>query len=356
MKRGFTLIELLAVIVILAIIALIATPAVSKIIEKSKRSAAYQNAIGYVKVIENQMIYGNVEDDTKLLTNGTYVVPLDPIYGVTFKGKGPSSGWIRISNNKVNSYSLVINGYIINKNGDNVEIIKENENNDKSGETIIYRFSEDVLYNGDTIDLKNRKYTTHHEWNDELDKEVDATHDMVGVYSTKLSDVLTISTNYNGESIETRSNPVYLKHTVNSEGIITKSETCLKTSWGTLCQVGGGVYDEAIDDWDDPNYETKKTTLFNFFKSETNTSDELAYSKYKTKKTALFNILAYIRPINTYTSAYEGFSCKIYSDGVDCGSSALGAGVYSLGDVYSGDGSAAVDCNVDFDGKSYCYS
>ena len=36
-KKGFTLIELLAVIVILAVIALIATPAVTHIIESSRK-------------------------------------------------------------------------------------------------------------------------------------------------------------------------------------------------------------------------------------------------------------------------------------------------------------------------------
>ena len=52
-KKGFTLIELLAVIVILAVIALIATPAVTHIIESSRKNSAEEYAEAITKVAIN---------------------------------------------------------------------------------------------------------------------------------------------------------------------------------------------------------------------------------------------------------------------------------------------------------------
>ena len=330
MKDGFTLIELLAVIVILAIIALIAVPTITGLIEKARIGSVEQSAKGYVDAVDKQKALNLMDsDDTNDINEFVYDVPFASSYNVKVKGQTPTNGWVEVTKKGVNRYSLVIGDYVVTYDGDKVEVKKGSTPADKpAGETIIYRFSNDDLYDGDKIDLKNRKYTTHHEWSDELDKEVDATHDMVGVYSTNLNDVLTISTDYDGSSIESRSNPVYLKHTVNSEGIITKSEICLKTSWGTLCQTGGeGIYDESNDKWNDPNYETKKSTFLNFFKWNTENN----------------------------TSEYDGFTCGSGSSGASCNSSALRAEVYPGGLVSSADRSAYVSCDVDFDGESFCH-
>ena len=267
-------------------------------------------------------------DDTNDINETIYDAPMASKYNVKVKGQLPKKGWLEVEKNGVNRYSLVIGDYVVTNDGKKVEVVKGTEPAAKPvSETIIYRFSADNLYNGDKIDLQNRKYTNYTKWYGDKAVSTNETHDMVGVYSTNLNDVLTISTNYNGSSIETRSNPVYLKHTVNGEGIITKSETCLKTSWGTLCQTGGeGIYDETNDDWNDPNYETKKSTLLNFFKWNTEND----------------------------TSEYDGFSCDIDSSSAGCESSSLDAFVYSSGFVDSYDRSADVDCDVTSDGESHC--
>ena len=51
-KRGFTLIELLAVIVVLAIIALIAIRVITGVVEKTRKGAAKNSALNYVRAIE----------------------------------------------------------------------------------------------------------------------------------------------------------------------------------------------------------------------------------------------------------------------------------------------------------------
>ena len=89
---------------------------------------------------------------------------------------------------------------------------------------------------------------------------------MKGIYSTNINDVLKISKNYDGIPIETRDNSIYLKHTVNSKGIITKTESCFVKEWGTLCIDNSGVYhDDAKNEYIDPNYETKVNLLSNYW-------------------------------------------------------------------------------------------
>ena len=331
MKKGFTLIELLAVIVILAIIALIAVPTITGLIEKAKIGSVEQSAKGYVDAVDKQKALNLMDsDDTNDINEFVYDAPLASIYNVKVKGQAPTKGWVEVTKNGVNRYSLVIGDYVVTYDGSKVEVKKGSTPADKpAGETIIYRFSNDLLYNGDKIDLKNRKYTNYTKYDEEAGKSVSTneTHDMVGIYSTNLNDVLTIRTYYDGSSIESRSNQVYLKHTVNGEGIITKSETCLVTSWGTLCQTGGeSIYDETNDKWNDPNYETKKSTLLNFFKWNT----------------------------ENHTSGYDGFTCYFDSSYAICSGPSLGGSVYSDSNVLSSGSSMLVDCGVDRYGMSGC--
>ena len=126
MKNGFTLIELLATIIILAIISLIAYPVMTGLIEDNKKRGAVQSAVGYIKVIDDQMVYGDISDSKKI-TPGLYDVPMDSIYGVTFKGEAPSSGWVEVVDDKVNRYSLVIRGYVISYDGETKTVVKGTE-------------------------------------------------------------------------------------------------------------------------------------------------------------------------------------------------------------------------------------
>ena len=73
-KKGFTLVELLAVIVILAIIALISTPIILGVIDKAKKGAAEQSALGYIDAVEKQIVYNQVKENQAPLIDDTYKI------------------------------------------------------------------------------------------------------------------------------------------------------------------------------------------------------------------------------------------------------------------------------------------
>ena len=119
-KNGFTLIELLAVIVILAIIALIATPTILGVIEKARKGASEQSALGYIDAVEKQVAINQVKNEN-LINDGTYNVPMT---GITVKGESPTKGWLKIEKGMVTNYSFVIGKYVITKGS---EIVKGDE-------------------------------------------------------------------------------------------------------------------------------------------------------------------------------------------------------------------------------------
>ena len=110
-RKGFTLIELLAVIVILAIIALIATPTILGVIEKARKGASEQSALGYIDAVEKQVAINQVKNEN-LINDGTYNVPMT---GITVKGEAPTKGWLKIEKGMVTNYSFVIGKYVITK-------------------------------------------------------------------------------------------------------------------------------------------------------------------------------------------------------------------------------------------------
>ena len=345
MKKGFTLIELLAVIVILAIIALIAFPTISGLVEKARIGSIEQSANGYVDAVDKQIALNLMDnDDNNDLNEGVYDAPLDS-YNVKVKGQKPTSGWVEVTKSGVGKYSLVIGDYVVSYDGENKTVVKGNTANKKPAvDTIIYRFSNDMLHNGDKIDLENRKYSPFEQkyqclvngvmtdadkiniedyTNEELEEIAktceyrEAEYDMTGIYSTNLNDVLTIATNIDGTPIESRSNPAYLKHTVNSEGVITKSEACLKTSWGTLCQTGGeGIYDEANDKWNDPNYDLKYVNLDNFFHNSSKSDNISCYGRgnYLECNDYLLNFRAFVASSGSVSSSDTSVNVRCYVD------------------------------------------
>ena len=116
-RKGFTLIELLAVIVILAIIALIATPTILGVIEKARKGAAEQSALGYIDAVEKQVAINQVKDEN-LINDGTYNVPMTDI---TVKGETPTKGWLKIEKGMVTNYSFVIGKYVVTKGSETVK-------------------------------------------------------------------------------------------------------------------------------------------------------------------------------------------------------------------------------------------
>ena len=123
MKKGFTLIELLAVIVILAVIALIVTPVISNIIKSSKKSAARQSAIGYVKAVDttNQ---AELLKSPNLANRFEYEVDINGL-GVEASGKVPTAGSVNIIDNKVYSATLCVDNYVVEYKDNNAEIVSE---------------------------------------------------------------------------------------------------------------------------------------------------------------------------------------------------------------------------------------
>ena len=143
--NGFTLIELLAVIVILAIIALIAVPMILGVIEKSRKGAAESSVLGYLDAVEKQMMINELATDKTKITSGVYDVPMASTYGVSVKGQAPTSGWLKIANNKVERYSFVIGKYVVSYDGTDKTTVKGDTANEKPSGS-----SEPVVVNGAT--------------------------------------------------------------------------------------------------------------------------------------------------------------------------------------------------------------
>ena len=140
-RKGFTLIELLAVIVILAIIALIATPTILGVIEKARKGASEQSALGYIDAVEKQVAINQVKDEN-LINDGTYNVPMT---GITVKGEAPTKGWLKIEKGLVTNYSFVIGKYVVTKGSKTVK----GDEPAKSEEEVTKTYS--VYSNGTTI-------------------------------------------------------------------------------------------------------------------------------------------------------------------------------------------------------------
>ena len=121
-KKGFTLIELLAVIVILAIIALIATPTILGVIEKARKGATEQSALGYIDAIEKQIMI-NDTNNIQELKDGTYLVE---DINISYKGKGPTKGTVTIKKGEVITTNLCFNTYSVDYDGTKATISKNN--------------------------------------------------------------------------------------------------------------------------------------------------------------------------------------------------------------------------------------
>ena len=260
MKKGFTLIELLAVIVILAIIALIVTPVVSNIINSARKAANARSVEGHIKNVE----YAIIE---KAFADGTG--------NMSIYDDGDISDLDLPSSDNITCDSYVIeNGIVKEATGctDNVSKWSDKYSyqegkgasstgvNDGKTNTIVYRLSSDLLFIGDKIDLENHTITNYTKFNGFVDLdftsvETNETHDMTGVYTTDLEDLLVENKN------------VYLKNTINGDGIIKKMEVCYIDEWGTYCK-DDEHYTYGVDEADAIDAANEKTVqkLHDFFK------------------------------------------------------------------------------------------
>ncbi len=344
MKKGFTLIELLAVILILGIIALIAVPAVSNIVEDAKKGATEQSVNQFINAIDKQIAINQMNSDpTDDINDGTYDIPLDSKYRVKLKGQTPTDGWVKIEDGNVSEYSLVIGDYTVSYDGTNKTITEGNVQ--KLGPAVVYRLSSDFLFIGDKIDLVNKTITNYTKFNyignkdhidvptneDFINVPTDKTKPMTGIYSTNIDDVLTVSIKPDGTPVGSKNNINYLKHTIDEYGIITKTELCNITSWGTLCRESYATYNEETKKWINNKYEEQVVELSNFYKGDSKTSTS-AYEGVTdmngtygtdTGQTG-FSVRYFVGSDsavvydNGYIDARGSFSCEIYYGASSC--------------------------------------
>ena len=210
-NKGFTLIELLAVIVVLAIIALIATPIVMNTINRSKKGAAERSADNYIDAVETAVATKHLDET---ILDGEYIIQPDgslcPTSGcgendkdkviIEMEGNKPTGGTIIISNGQVTTDStMTIGGYDVKYNEDNKKY--EATEKESSSSTVVYRWSEDGIKIGDTIDPSDTtKYT---------------------------KDPSTLGKNY------------YLKHVLDKDNKVTESYACAIFNSKEYCLRGG---------------------------------------------------------------------------------------------------------------------
>ena len=120
MNKGFTLIELLAVIVILGILALIVTPAVLRIVNKSRSDSAVISAKGYIESAKASIIQQVGTKKFKATScdvteTGDLSCDDENTYEVYADNRKPNSGKIYFNNKSIiNISNLKFGKYFIN--------------------------------------------------------------------------------------------------------------------------------------------------------------------------------------------------------------------------------------------------
>lgn len=120
-RNGFTLIELLAVIIILAIVALIATPIVLDVVEDSRKSAATSEANMIISGINNYCATQAMR--VQMGIEGATACPATltdtEINAAVDKSEKTTVTNAKIVNGKLDSATIVSNGYTVTVTGGN---------------------------------------------------------------------------------------------------------------------------------------------------------------------------------------------------------------------------------------------
>ena len=128
-RKGFSLIELLAVIVILALIALIAIPIVGNIVEVSRKESIKINSNNYLRILEENVQLKLIDEELdskryEVIKGGKYLYKGEE-ESLDMKGDTPDRGTVCVDDNgKVDSYSIVINGYVVSNTRGTVKMEK----------------------------------------------------------------------------------------------------------------------------------------------------------------------------------------------------------------------------------------
>ena len=102
-------------------------------IKEVKTEAIEISIYNYVKAIENQIIINSMDmDNTNDIINGTYEVSKLEELGVVVARLHPTDGWVKIENNEIIDYSLLIPyndiNYVANYKTKNTSEIKKDNN------------------------------------------------------------------------------------------------------------------------------------------------------------------------------------------------------------------------------------
>ena len=98
-KKGFTLIELMAVIILLGLIIMIIVPKITDSIENSKKNAAIDSALGYVKSARDYYNVHVLEKDYVIKEGINWIQDINSVIEVD--GELPSSGYFYLENGKI---------------------------------------------------------------------------------------------------------------------------------------------------------------------------------------------------------------------------------------------------------------
>ena len=239
MKKGFTLVEVLGVIVLLTVISLIAVPRISRIIANTKKTAAKNSALGYVDAVDKQQAF-NFNDnkaDNNILA-GFYQVPIDDVYEIEYNGKKPTSGWIEMTSNGANRYSIVLDGFVITYNGKRTYVTKGNKPAKQAYPTYAYSNSFSITRVGYPID---GGFDLGYKWVAKVDdvsipfeseeecKSVAPELNAECVYDTY------VTSSFDNKSAPDNSWKDYLKYTLSKSGMIEKIEGCVKYKGDEHC-------------------------------------------------------------------------------------------------------------------------
>ena len=110
-KKGFTLIELMAVIILLGLIIMIIVPKITDSIENSKKNAAIDSALGYVKSARDYYNINVLEKDYVIKEGINWIQDINSVIEVD--GELPSSGYFYLENGKIEFAEFCVDKYYV---------------------------------------------------------------------------------------------------------------------------------------------------------------------------------------------------------------------------------------------------
>ena len=305
-RKGFTLIELLAVIVILAIIAMIATPTILGVIEKARKGAAEQSALGYVDAVEMQVSLNSLDLEKEDIKDGVYTVSQLKKLEVSIKGQSPSDeSWVKIKNGRVVAYSLKFGRYTITLDENNNKVIE------KDGE-IINKPSDNNTTNPDNPDDNNNKYKVYSNgtavyYNPETNSKCNES-EAVSKTATKTGCMKWYTFNDEGENVSTV-NMILDHNTTENISLWSNRSTQIKkdtSTWNSSLNARLIEANEVAKITSNVDFNSATSSYNEWFYFDSNNHAQTATSKGASKYAWLFD----------YTDGCTSYGCNIADSSV----------------------------------------